>query len=95
MKTIQFTGTESQLTNLSYAMGLSDNSLPIITETRVYVLNVDILDGVKEAEFSDEDFINMAELEGTVYSLEGFANAFNLEDISSSNDYIRFINVEV
>lgn len=93
MKTIQFTGTEYEINNLEFA--LAKNDFELKTETRVCVLGLDIFDGVKEAEISDEDFIDMAELEGTVYSLKGFADAFNLGDIPSSNEFIRFINVKV
>jgi hypothetical protein len=38
--------------------------------------------------FEAVDFINNAEANGRVYSLGGFMNAFNLEEICSYNDYI-------
>lgn len=46
-------------------------------------------------ELSDEDFIEIAEEQGLVYTLNGFTQAFNNENINSSTDIIRFIEVEV
>ena len=44
----------------------------------------------------DEDFMSIAEKNGTVWSLEGFERAFNVNnEVDSSVDIIRFIEVEV
>ena len=71
-------------------------------ELRVYVINVDDVDFEKEmpvntavSELSDKKFIEIAERQGSVYTLQGFQNAFNNENINSSADIIRFIEVEV
>ena len=63
-------------------------------ELRVYVLNIDIVENYNEY-VTDEIFIELAEKEGTIYSLKGFQNAFNDELVNSSTDLIRFIEVEV
>ena len=71
-------------------------------ELRVYVINVDDVDFEKEmpvntavSELSDKKFIEIAERQGSVYTLQGFQNAFNNENINSSADIIRFIEVDV
>ncbi len=43
---------------------------------------------------SNEDFIELAEQDGNIYTLDGFQQAFNQEEISSFVDYIRFIEVD-
>ena len=63
-------------------------------ELRVYVLDIDIVENYNEY-VTDEIFMELAEQEGTVYSLKGFQNAFNDELVNSSTDLIRFIEVEV
>ena len=64
-------------------------------EIRVYVASqeeysIDELDNM-----SNDEFMDIAELEGLVYSLNGFVQAFNKEEIYTGVDYIRFIEVEV
>lgn len=44
---------------------------------------------------TDEIFMQLAEERGTVYSLKGFELAFNYEELNTSTDKIRFIEVEV
>lgn len=46
-------------------------------------------------EFSDEDFIAEAELEGNVYSEAGFLEAFNACNISSETQFLRIIDVQI
>jgi len=94
MKTIQFTGTEIEITNLNFALDISDNILPKQTETRVYLLTVEDSD-ISEENMSDGEFMKLAEEKGSVYSLEGFQQAFNWEEVNSSTDVIRFINVTI
>ena len=61
-------------------------------ETRVYVINTDIQSsGVFYQRMTDEEFINEAELQGTVYTLENFVNAFNNEEINTDTDVIKTI----
>lgn len=64
-------------------------------ETRVYVANVE------NYEFNDsprswdyERFMSEAEIQGGVYTLNGFQEAFNDETVNSSVEFIRFIKVE-
>lgn len=71
-------------------------------ELRVYVINIEDVDFERQMpvnttveELSDEDFIEIAEEQGLVYTLNGFTQAFNNENINSSTDIIRFIEVEV
>ena len=63
---------------------------------RVYVINLDKLDDVKGSDdYSNEEFMDIAEEQGTVYTLKGFQNAFNYEEsISPFNCYLRFIDIE-
>lgn len=90
MKTIQFTGTVEQVDDLT--QNLSDNHLDLTTETRVYVvdMNDNNFDGDNT---TDEEFMTLAEENGRVYTLDGFQEAFNFEEINSSIDVIRFITV--
>lgn len=57
-------------------------------EIRVYVI-----EGKEYYSLSDEDFMDIAENNGRVYTLRGFKEAFNLEEVNSSIDTIRFIEV--
>ena len=94
MKTIQFTGTEHKIENLHLALGISDNDMPQQSETRVYVVNQeDSEKAIKD--LTDEEFIGIAEQWGRVYSLKGFQEIFNdqKDEVSHSEDFIRFINV--
>lgn len=63
---------------------------------RAYIINLDKLDDVKGSDdYSDEDFMNIAEEQGTVYTLKGFQDAFNYEEsITPFNCYLRFIKTE-
>lgn len=59
---------------------------------KVYVVNVDnIPEGKTYKDLTDEEFMNYAEFEGTVYSLRGFENAINQDDFDSVNSVIRII----
>ena len=44
-------------------------------------------------DITDEEFMNLAEEEGNVYSLEGFQEAFNNSDVNTEIDIVRFINL--
>ena len=59
-------------------------------ETRVYVVDIDD-NNYNGDETSDEDFMDMAEADGRVYSLDGFQNAFNFGEVNTNIDVIRFI----
>ncbi len=97
MKTIQFTGVElpgveHKIENLHLALGISDNDMPQQSETRVYVVDT-IASDCFANDLKDDEFMDLAEEQGRVYTLQGFQESFNLEEINSSIDVIRIINV--
>lgn len=94
MKTVQFTGTQYKIDNLHLALGISDNDMPQQSETRVYVMPILLdYDEVDLKHCSDEEFMDLAEEGGRVYTLEGFQEAFALNEVTPFVDIIRFINV--
>ena len=93
MKTIQFTGTQNKIDNVHLALGISDNDMPQQSETRVYVIDTFNVRGINWNDLTDEEFINLAEEDGNIYTLQGFQEAFNSQDINTEIDVIRFINV--
>ena len=54
---------------------------------RVYVVNCDLYDG-DLYNLSNEEFMDIAEEQGSVYSLAGFQYAYNQDNL-----FIRFIEV--
>ena len=67
-------------------------------ELRVYLVNVDYLEDEVECnpDMPQDDFMELAEQQGTVYTLAGFQNEFNTgAEINNAVQYIRFIEVEV
>lgn len=82
-------------------VGLALNELEtaVNTEPRVFLINYDknseAFDNIKNP--SDEDFMDEAELQGTVFTLEGFVKHFNMSysEINQETDSIRIINVPV
>ena len=105
MKTITFQGDEKHITAISnfHKNTWKDTDNLRKVETRVYVVeNVDsiglmsdILGEKLYSELTDEEFMDLAEEEGRVYSLQGFQEAFNSEDVNTAIDVIRFINVTI
>ena len=67
------------------------------SETRVYVVDLGDarVDDVDVQGLTNEEFQFEAEEQGRVYTLDGFAEAFNSEEINSNTDVIRFIEVPV
>ena len=68
----------------------------IMKEYRVYVINPyepihPQWQGVSFLNLSDEEFMDISEEQGRVYTLKGFERAFNHEDISH-HWYIKIIN---
>ena len=57
-------------------------------ETRVYMI---LVDDTGSDDYTDEEFIKLAEEQGTVFTLKGFQDFYNYEDFDSQNYYIRFI----
>jgi hypothetical protein len=65
-----------------------------LVEIRVYVVDTDNYEfDTSPKTWDDEKFMNEAEIQGKVYTLQGFQEAFNLEEITSAIDVIRIINV--
>ena len=64
-------------------------------EIRVYVVNCDNYEGCEDLlAVSNLRFIEIAEEQGSVYSLKGFENDVNADWLGLDNAYIRFIAVE-
>lgn len=62
---------------------------------KVYIINLVMLpDDINEnfMDMANDEFMDIAEQYGEVYSLKGFENAYNHDEfISQSDSYIRFI----
>ena len=73
--------------NLIQSTGISHN------EQRVYA--IDINNNQKHnLDLSDEEFIEIAEREGKVYTLKSFQNALNKQELSIDNNWVRFITIK-
>ena len=64
-------------------------------EFRVYVVDVHSDTDELIPLLSDQEFMNVAEDNGTVYTLQGFQHAFNNDEVNSSEEFIRIIEVDV
>lgn len=98
MQTITIQGKEKQIEIFRNSLSFDINDMPKKIETRVYVIEAQHSLKYNERVFTtltDEEFQDIAEEEGRVYTLEGFQDAFNNEDVSSAIDVIRFINVAI
>ena len=65
-------------------------------EKRFFIVNIDILndDDCVVPSISDEEFMTLAEEQGSVYSEEGFVEAFNFDLwFSTETCFLRIINV--
>lgn len=93
MKSIVLEGEPQKFENLNQLTSdFDEDKLPYEVEIRVYVVNTSNTEK-HHSELTDEEFQDLAEQEGRVYTLDGFSEAFNYEDVNSSIDVIRFINV--
>ncbi len=63
-------------------------------ELRAYVVDVDVVENYTEF-ITDDIFIELAEKRGSVYTLKGFELAFNYQELNTSTDMVKFIEVEV
>ena len=94
MKTITLEGEFQKFENLTQATSKFDEDrLPYEVETRAYVVDTNFSDCFAN-DLSDDEFIELAEEQGRVYTIQGFQEAFNLQEINSSIDTIRFINIK-
>ena len=57
-------------------------------KTKIYMIEVD---DKGSDNYTNEEFITLAEEQGTVYSLKGFQDEFNYTDNISLSHYIRII----
>lgn len=67
---------------------------------RVYVADIDEFDRGNELaqtlslmDLTDEQFVDESERQGNVYTLKGFEEAINTEDLIPTNSFIRILNV--
>jgi len=60
-------------------------------EMRVFLVDIDQADDDFNKDCDDETFMTQAEMNGSVYSLSGFQEAFNNNEVSTENAFIRFI----
>jgi hypothetical protein len=105
MKTITLQGEVQKFDNLFQASSnFDEDRLPYEVEIRAYVVeNVDSIGLMSDtlskdkhySELTDEEFMTVAEEDGRVYTLDGFQEAFNLEEINSAIDIVRLISVPV
>lgn len=94
MKTITLEGEFQKFENLTQATSKFDEDrLPYEVETRAYVVDTNFATCFAN-DLSDDEFIELAEEQGRVYTIQGFQEAFNLQEINSGIDTIRFINVK-
>ena len=57
-------------------------------ETRIYIIEVD---NKFSEDYTNEEFMTLAEEQGTVYSLTGFQDAFNEDTAPSETSFMRII----
>jgi hypothetical protein len=66
-------------------------------EMRVYVVRLDECESIKDGLYwmsvDDEEFMDEAEKQGLVYTMDLFENDFNTNVINQQSDLIRFITV--
>ena len=66
-----------------------------IDDIRVYAVNIysyDIIEDINLLECSDEDFVALAEQMGLVWTLKGFQEDFNDDNIIAQALFIRILN---
>lgn len=63
----------------------------ISTEIDETMPNYDFVLKAENQDMADEEYMTLAEQQGTVYSLKGFQDAFNYTDTINENYYIRII----
>jgi hypothetical protein len=95
MKTITLQGEVQKFDNLFQASSnFDEDRLPYEVEIRVYVVDIRN-NNYKGVDITDDEFQTLVEEEGRVYTLEGFQEAFQHEEINSTLDVIRFITVPI
>lgn len=91
-------GTEEEF-GLLFLNSLSfpTNELPILIEQRFCVLDTQDIQSEKGfEELTEDEWMNECERQGRIYSsLENFVKAFNEEEINTSIDVVKVINVAI
>lgn len=69
-----------------------------MSETRIYVVNIENLtefevDTIVTKQMSDFVFMEIAEKQGTVYTLDNFLNALDNDEIDVYNSYFRKVTI--
>ena len=60
-------------------------------ETKVYGIELDEIGKTNVRKLSDEEFMELAESQGNVWSLKGFEADFNNDYLNQNNLFIRFV----
>lgn len=60
-------------------------------ETRVYVVYVHSVVNKHHYELTDEQFMSLSEKQGTVYTLSGFQEDFNIGRFDAPHYVVRFL----
>ncbi len=99
MKTIIIQGENHKFDNMNQAMSnLDSGRLPYEVEIRVYIVNPSLTSNTDDDYLIDDDlFMDEAERQGTVFTLDEFVRQFNDDEISISNSthYIRTFTVPI
>lgn len=69
-----------------------------MSEIRIYVVNIENLteleiDTIATKQMSDFAFMEIAERQGTVYTLDNFLNALDNDEIDVYNSYFRKVTI--
>lgn len=99
MNTLTFKATEEQINEvlqpLSFILhnsqqskfiktAIRSNLNNLLVETRVYLIDLHLIDlSTIHSNLSNDEFIDIAEEQGTVYSLNGFNDAYNTNQLDS------------
>lgn len=59
-------------------------------ETKIYMVKVDENKGSDD--YTDKEFVKLAEEQGTIFGLKGFQDWYNYEPQDYENYYIRILN---
>jgi hypothetical protein len=92
MTTITFQGTEREIRTINDNLGIWQNELEV--ETRVFVVDVHSLVNKYHSSLTDEEFMDLAESQGTVCTLKCFQEDYNIGKYEM-HYVIRFINIPI
>ncbi len=98
MKTLILQGEQRKFEYLYKDITLEDKDkdlIPYEVEIRVYAIDTFNLEERHWNDLTDDEFMTLAEEQGNIYTLQGFQEAFNSQDINTEIDAIRFISVPI